>query len=138
MSLTGPADLAEVRPGDVFYWREQDPFGARFQRVTVTDVDPDTLNVRVDNEMEDSLLFDRRTAQVRWPDGLGRSYLEAATAQVEADYEVFLVERELIAAARATSQGPASVTGRSRGLRSREVGRLEAAIAAWKHARGEA
>jgi len=138
MALTGPADLADVRRGDVFYWREQDPFSSRFHRATVTDVDPDTVTVtvRIDNEVEGELRFDRHTAQVRWSDGLGRSHLEAAAAQVEADHEAYLAEQELIEAARATAQGPASALGTPQhGCRG--IHRPDEAIAAWKHAQAK-
>lgn len=135
MALTGPADLTDVRPGDVFYWREQDMFGALFQRLTVADVDTDTVHVM--DEQEDPLVFDRHTAQVRWPDGLGRSYLEPPGSQVETDYEVFRIEKELSRSAREFAQLPASATGGSHKLRFREVERLEAAIDAWKSAHRE-
>lgn len=88
MAMTGPADLSDVRPGDVLYWREQDAFGALFQRLTVTEVEPDTVHMV--NELDDPLVFDRITAQVRWPDGLGRSYLEAPTAEVDTDYAAYV------------------------------------------------
>lgn len=135
MALTGPADLATARVGDVFYWREQDMFGALFHRLTVTGVDADSVYV-VDDQ-EDSKVFDRHTAQVRWPDGLGRSYLEHPSGQVEAVYELFRIEEELSQAARELSQRPASATGGPGELRSRAVEHLEVAIDVWKSAHCE-
>lgn len=130
MALTEPADLATVRVGDVFYWREQDMFGALFRRLTVTGIDAD--NVHVVDKQEEPKAFDRHTAQVRWPDGLGRSYLEHPSGQVEADYKVFRIEEELTQAARKLAHLPASATGGPHEPRSRAVERLEAAIDAWK------
>src|SRR5699024_8615760 len=69
MAMTGPADLSDVRTGDVLYWREQDALSALFRRLTVTDVETDTVHL-VD-DLDDPHVFDRATAQVRWPDGLG-------------------------------------------------------------------
>lgn len=129
MPMTGPADLTNVYSGDVFYWREQDMFGALFQRLTVTGVDTDSVHV-VD-EQEDPQVFDRRTAQVRWPDGLGRSFLEHPSAQVVAEYEVFLLDEQLTHAAREVAQLPASATGSARNLRHRQVEQLEEAFTTW-------
>lgn len=130
MALTGPADLDTARVDDVFYWREQDMFGALFRRLTVTGVDADSVHV-VDDQ-EESKVFDRHTAQVRWPDGLGRSYLEHPSGQVEADYELFRIEEELSQAALELAHLPASAIGGPRELRSRAVERLEVAIDVWK------
>lgn len=135
MALAGPADLATARVGDVFYWREQDMFGALFHRLTMTGVDADSVYV-VDDQ-EDSKVFDRHTARVRWPDGLGRTYLEHPSGQVEADYELFRIEEELSQAARELAHLPASATGGPRELRSRAVDRLEVAIDVWKIAHRE-
>ena len=132
MAMTGPADLSDVRPGDVLYWREQDAFGALFQRLTVTDVETDTVHLVDDRD--DPHVFDRATAQVRWPDGLGRSYLEAPSAEVDSDYAAYLADKRLRDAARELARIPASVTG-DRAVRGGEVDRLEAAITAWRRAR---
>ena len=132
MAMTGPADLSDVRRGDVLYWREQDMFGAMFQCLTVTDVETDT--VRLTGDLDDPYIFDRATAQVRWPDGLGRSYLEAPTAEVDTDYAAYVADQRLRYAAHELSRIPASVT-RNHAMRSDEVERLEAAITAWKLAR---
>ncbi|MDN5895232.1 MAG: hypothetical protein L0H93_14565 [Nocardioides sp.] len=129
--MTGPADLINVHSGDVFYWREQGRFGALFQRLTVTGVDTDSVHV-VD-EQGDPQVFDRRTAQVRWPDGLGRSFLEYPSAQVAAEYELFLLDEQLTHAARELGRLPASVTA-DRPTRIREVKQLEMAITAWTRA----
>lgn len=134
MVMTGPADLSDVRPGDVLYWREQDAFGALFQRLTVTDVETDAVHLV--NDQDDPLVFGRATAQVRWPDGLGRSYLEAPSAETTSDYGVFVADQRLRDAARELSRIPASVTG-DRAIRGSEVERLEEAITAWKHAHQE-
>lgn len=131
MAMTGPADLTGARAGDVFYWREQDLFSTRFRCVTITDVDTD--GVHVVDEQEDPLVFDRHTAQVRWPDGLGRSYLEHPTAEVTADYEAFLADEQLRDAARELGRIPASVIT-DRPTRIREVKQLEMAITAWTRA----
>jgi len=132
MAMTDPADLSDVRPGDVLYWREQDMFGAMFQRLTVTEIDADSVHLTGD--LDDPYIFDRATAQVRWPDGLGRSYLEAPSTETDSDYDSFVADQRLRYAAHELSRIPASVT-RNRAMRSDEIERLEAAITAWKLAR---
>ena len=132
MAMTVPADLSDVRRGDVLYWREQDMFGAMFQRLTVTEIDADSVHLTGD--LDDPYIFDRATAQVRWPDGLGRSYLEAPSTETDSDYDSFVADQRLRYAAHELSRIPASVT-RNRAMRSDEIERLEAAITAWKLAR---
>src|SRR5699024_11075313 len=132
MAMTGPADLSDVRRGDVLYWREQDMFGVMFQRLTVTEIDADAVHLVT--KRDDPHVFDRATAQVRWPDGLGRSYLEAPGAETDSDYDAFVADQRLRYAAHELSRIPASVT-RNHAMRSDEVERLEAAITAWKLAR---
>ncbi len=131
MAMTSPADLNDVRSGDVLYWREQDAFGAMFQCLTVTDVETDTVHLTGD--LDDPYIFDRATAQVRWPDGLGRSYLESPSPEVVSDFEAYLADEQLRNAARELGRIPASVVG-NRAMRRDEVERLEAAITAWKSA----
>src|SRR5699024_3749237 len=132
IAMTGPADLSDVRTGNVLYWREQDALSALFRRLTVTDVDTDTVHLVDDRD--DPHVFDRATAQVRWPDGLGRSYLEAPSAEVDSDYAAYVADKRLRDAAHELSRIPASVVG-DLAMRSDEVERLEAAITAWKLAR---
>lgn len=132
MAMTVTADLSDVRTGDVLYWREQDALSALFRRLTVTEVGTDTVHL-VD-EQDDPPVFDRATAQVRWPDGLGCSYLEAPGAEADSDYYAFVADQRLRYAARELSRIPASVT-RNLAMRSDEVERLETAITAWKLAR---
>src|SRR5699024_10515573 len=132
MAMTGPADLSDVRPGDVLYWREQDALSALFRRLTVTEIDADA--VQLVDEQDDPHVFDRATAQVRWPDGLGRSYLEAPGAETDSDYDAFVADHRLRDAAHELSWIPASVT-RNHAMRCDEVERLETAVAGWKLAR---
>src|SRR5699024_8645723 len=132
MAMTGPADLSDVRPGDVLYWREHYALSALFRRLTVTEVETDAVHLV--NELGDPYVFDRATAQVRWPDGLGRSYLEAPGAETDSDYDAFVADERLRYAAHELSRIPASVTT-NHAMRSDEVERLEAAITAWKLAR---
>src|SRR5699024_10256629 len=93
MAMTGPADLSDVRTGDVLYWREQDALNALFRRLTVTEIDADTVHLV--NQLDDPYVFDRATAQVRWPDGLGRSYLEAPSPETDSDYDAFVSDQRL-------------------------------------------
>ena len=86
------------------------------------------------DEQVDPHVFDRATAQVRWPDGLGRSYLEAPGAETDSDYYAFVADQRLRYAADELSRVPASVT-RNLAMRSDEFERLETAITAWKLAR---
>ncbi|HLR95007.1 MAG TPA: hypothetical protein VK053_10805 [Jiangellaceae bacterium] len=132
MAMTGPADLSDVRTGDVLYWREQDALNALFRRLTVTEIDADTVHLV--NQLDDPYVFDRATAQVRWPDGLGRSYLEAPSPETDSDYDAFVSDQRLRYAAHELSRIPASVT-RNHAIRVDEVERLETAITAWKLAR---
>ena len=90
--------------------------------------------VHLVDEQVDPHVFDRATAQVRWPDGLGRSYLGAPGAETDSDYYAFVADQRLRYAADELSRVPASVT-RNLAMRSDEFERLETAITAWKLAR---
>ena len=129
MAMTDPADLSDIRPGDTLYWREQDALSALFRRLTVAEVEADTVHL-VD-EQDEPHVFDRATAQVRWPDGLGHSYLETSRAETDSDYDAFVADQRLRYAARELARIPASVT-RNRAMRRDDVERLETAVTAWK------